>query len=258
MPVLSKTARVKKEKAAASGGPYKAIVVMYMAGGCDSFNLVVPHSNCGAHDLYADYKAVRTNAALAKTSLLQIAALPAKSQPCETFGLHPKLKNVQRMYNEFNAAVIANVGTLVEPITKAQFLDRSGKRPSSLYAHNVQTGHTQSVHAGSNEVTKGVLGRIVEALNKQGGANPLKTAGYSLAGLADILDGEQQANIMSTSGVTRFGGYSKYAEAIRAMTQNVSESIFAETYNKLLEGALEETEYVHHEYTHRSGAFNNT
>ena len=112
--------------------PYKAVIVMFMNGGCDSFNLLVPHSKCGAHDLFKEYTNIRGAAAL-KTSELNTIDVPAGTQPCDEFGIHASLPNLARMYTEGNASFIASVGALVEPITKAEFLGRTKRFPSSLY-----------------------------------------------------------------------------------------------------------------------------
>jgi hypothetical protein len=61
-----------------------------MQGGAASFNMLVPHSNCAEVDLFEQYSAIRANTALAKGRLLPID-VPAGTQPCSTFGLHPEL-----------------------------------------------------------------------------------------------------------------------------------------------------------------------
>jgi uncharacterized protein (DUF1800 family) len=119
--------------------PYKAVIVMFMNGGCDSFNLLVPHSKCGAHDLFKEYTNIRGAAAL-KTSELNTIDVPAGTQPCDEFGIHASLPNLARMYTEGNASFIASVGALVEPITKAEFLGRTKRFPSSLYVEYVERG----------------------------------------------------------------------------------------------------------------------
>ena len=68
------------------------------------------------------------------------------AQPCSTLGVHPRLTSVQRLYQEGDAAFLTNVGTLVEPMSKAQYLAKEKQRPPSLFAHNVQVKVTQSMH----------------------------------------------------------------------------------------------------------------
>ena len=70
---------------------YRAVVVLFMAGGCASFNMLVPHSRCGGGDLYDEYARMRGNVALPKSGLLRIG-VPGGTQPCDTFGVHPSLR----------------------------------------------------------------------------------------------------------------------------------------------------------------------
>ena len=95
---------------------YKAVVVIYCYGGMDSYNVLVPHSNCAAKDMYAEYADVRGPVTMPKESLLQIS-VPAGTQPCDTFGLHPKIPRIKSMYDDGEALFVANIGTLLAPIT---------------------------------------------------------------------------------------------------------------------------------------------
>ena len=119
----------------------------------------MPHSDCGSYDLYDDYATVRgTGLAIPKSTLLRIKPRPG-TQPCGTFGLNPKMTNLQRLYDHGDAAMLANVGPLVEPITKEQFDNNDGKRqvPPGLFAHNIQQRVVANVHA-QHISAEGVVG----------------------------------------------------------------------------------------------------
>lgn len=104
---------------------YKAIVYIFMTGGVDSFNILMPHSECnGGIDLETQYQDVRTDIALAKSTMLEIDAT-SQSQPCNKFGLHPELTFVQSLYNDSDVSFIANIGSMVEPITKEEYNSKS-------------------------------------------------------------------------------------------------------------------------------------
>lgn len=140
----SATPRTAVSRPASGGRPYKALIVLFLEGGADSWNLLVPHSGCTPGNVstnYEMYEALRggvtEGVALAYEDLLPIS-VPDPSQPCSTFGVHPALPVVQRLYNEGDAAFLTNVGMLVEPMTKADYLAKVGQRPPSLFAHNVQ------------------------------------------------------------------------------------------------------------------------
>ena len=85
-----------------------------MEGGCDTFNLLVPHSSCGSTDLYDEYARIRSNVALPKAGLLR-TNVAAGTQPCGTFGVHPRLPFVKSLYDAAVASFVANVGAMVEP-----------------------------------------------------------------------------------------------------------------------------------------------
>lgn len=117
----------------------------------------MPHSECGAHDLYKDYAAVRgPGLAIKQAHLLPIKPRP-DTQPCGVFGINPVMPHLQRLYNQGDAAMLANVGAMVEPITKQEYKEKAKRVPPSLFAHNTQQRVTASVHAQYGQA-KGVVG----------------------------------------------------------------------------------------------------
>ena len=117
----------------------------------------VPHSDCGDHDLYEDYATVRgPGVAIKKSHLLPIKPRPG-TQPCGVFGINPVMPHLQRLYNQGDAAMLANVGPLVEPITKQEYKEKKKRVPPSLFAHNTQQRVTASVHAQYGQA-KGIVG----------------------------------------------------------------------------------------------------
>ena len=124
----------------------------------------MPHSDCGNYDLYEDYATARgPGLAIKKSHLLPLKARPG-TQPCDVFGLNPVMRNLQRLYDQGDAAMLANVGPLVEPITKQEFTEKTKQRPPLLFAHNTQQQIVASVHAQYN-YAEGVVGAsgVVEA-----------------------------------------------------------------------------------------------
>ena len=123
-------------------------MVIFLAGGADSFSMLVPHSNCKDKDLYDEYAKVRTGAAIAKTSLLPITP-KAGTQPCDTFGLNPNLPFVKSLYDTNEAALLANIGAMIEPVSKEGYFKRSANLPPGLFAHNVMQRSMHNLHAQS-------------------------------------------------------------------------------------------------------------
>ena len=185
-----------------AGRAYKALVYIFLNGGADTYNILVPHSNCGGNDLYAEYTAARGINAIPQASLLQI---PAASQPCATFGVHYELTALKDAYDSGDAAFVANIGALVQPITRAGV--RAGEpKPPSLYSHNTQATIAQNVHAQAAASAKGVLGRIGTVLGdaQPSGEPPYKMKAYSIAGNTKVLEGSRTPpEMLSRSGVVR-------------------------------------------------------
>lgn len=240
--------REKYNPTASQGRPYKAVVVIFLAGGADSFNMVVPHSNCSnGRDLYQEYRTIRGDdpanfMALQKDDLLEFNA--NSSQPCSQFGLHPSLQHIHQLYNDGDAAVMANMGPLVEPITYDDYMNswRTTKKfPPGLYSHNSMSDDTWTIHSGYRDA-KGVLGRMVNQLSNQN--NPYKSAMYTMNGYSRMLDGGilTPETIDPGEGVVRFTEFTPLEHDIGNLTGYESESVFPETFASALQQSLISTE----------------
>lgn len=124
---------------AAPAGPndYRALVCLFLHGGNDSYNLLVPTSAAE----FANYAAVRSNLALAAPgsgSAQAVLPLNVANTPGRTFGVHYAMPNLQQLFNDGRAAFMANIGTLVQPTTITQFKNTSVKLPLALFSHNDQ------------------------------------------------------------------------------------------------------------------------
>ena len=108
---------------------YKALVCIFMFGGNDSNNMIVPTDS-----RYTAYQTMRGPVALTGASLLAAGS--------SGYGFHPALLNVQRLYSENRAAAVFNVGTLVRP-TGRDDLD-NGMLPRNLYSHSDQVQQWQT------------------------------------------------------------------------------------------------------------------
>ena len=96
---LRPSARLHGASSTSLGRPYKAVLYVDLQGGCDSFNVLVPHSNCvnasGApHDLFAEYQAVRGPVIALEKSTLRTIDASGSNQVCGTFGVHPIYQTV--------------------------------------------------------------------------------------------------------------------------------------------------------------------
>ena len=226
---------------AVGGRGYKAIVVVFEGGGADSWNLIVPRNGCG-RDYYAEYQGVRTGAAIPKNDLLPITAT---GQPCTEFGVHPNLAALQQLYTENDAAFYTNIGGLVEPLTKAEYSDRSSSKlkPPSPTAHDISQRTLQNLHA-QNSGAKGVLGRAVDALISA--ASPYASGLYSLSGNAKMVQGVvSRPDIISASqGVVELTEKDLITAAVENVTHYYGHNIMSETYSDLVGVSLKRTDQI--------------
>lgn len=122
---------------------YKAIVCVFLAGGNDSFNMLVPRNQ----EAYNAYAASRANLKLdlfrEDGETYNVLPIETTGQPYPEFGLHPRLSEMQSLYNADKLAFIANVGTLIERIDKDDFNARRF-RPKGLFSHSDQQVHWQT------------------------------------------------------------------------------------------------------------------
>lgn len=161
---------------AAADGPAdsKALVCIFLNGGCDSFNLLVP-TDAARHGVYAASRGAAGTPgglALARESLLPLAA------PAIDLGLHPACVNLQQMANgtghfagKRRLAFVANIGTLVQPVTKAQFKawetgkDAALPVPRALFSHSDQIEQWQTAVPQGMQQLSGWAGRAADILH---------------------------------------------------------------------------------------------
>jgi len=217
-------------------------VVVFMEGGADSFNMLIPVSGCN-RDMYAEYAQVRGNVALplsGSRAILPLEVDPVNNtQPCSTFGTNPKMDFFRDLWVAGDASFFANIGSLIMPMTQAQYNAGTMPKPPGLKGHDTQQRQSQSVHS-ANEGAKGVLGRIAATVTTQ--PQPYRTHVYSMYGTKKLVDGPVQPVVIESSGVQRFSQYGRYKRLIQESTERESQSFFADTYASILEASLQKTE----------------
>jgi uncharacterized protein (DUF1501 family) len=185
-------------RAAATDG-YQALVCIFLVGGNDSNNMIVPVDTAG----YANYSQIRSTLALPQAQLLPLLEPGGVLR----YGLHPALPGLQGLWNAGNLAVVANVGTLVQPLTKAEFLSNSTLKPATLFSHIDQQHEWQAAVAdkASNTGWGGRLADQFSALNA-GASVPsmISTGGNNLF----VTGAASQALVIPTSGSFGLSGFS--------------------------------------------------
>ena len=186
-------------------GDYKALVCVFLFGGNDGNNTIVPYDTAG----YAQYAAVRSSASgiqLAQGSLLPIHP----SSAATPYGLHPSLPELATLFAQRKLAVLANVGTLTQPTDKSQYI--AGQVPLSLYSHSDQQAQWQSSISSAAAGT-GWGGRIADRMA------PLNARGFpvvtSLDGAALFTTGASTSALsIPSSGSFALAGYGGSAASV--------------------------------------------
>jgi uncharacterized protein (DUF1501 family) len=187
---------------AQAASDYKALVCVFLYGGVDGNNLVVPVDAAG----YAQYTAVRTVAS--GVNLTQAELLPIQPASSLTpFGLHPELADIQPLFAQRKLAILANVGPLNQPTTKANYFT---VRPDNLFSHSDQQNQWQS-SVSSGVSRSGWGGRVADATASLNTSFPVVT---SIAGTSLFMVGNATSPLaLPSSGGLALQGFNGGAAA---------------------------------------------
>jgi len=188
-----------------SVGDYKALVCLFLLGGNDSWNMLIPSDATR----YATYSASRSGAAptgmaIAQNTLLPINVLNAAAG--EAYGLHPNLSELARLFNNGSGAFVVNVGTALQPTVKTQYLKPGYPLPPQLFSHADQQAQWQYGQPKQNGTTGwgGLVADRLHVLNA-GATIPMS---ISLSGQNRFQAGASvQPYSISASGPTSLAGY---------------------------------------------------
>jgi uncharacterized protein (DUF1501 family) len=142
--------------AASLDGDFKALVCVFLYGGNDSNNLLVPQGAA-----YNAYATARGALALPSASLRPITPLSGGSG---TWGFHPSMAGLQTLFGQQHLALVANVGPLVAPVTKSEYDAGTAALPPQLFSHSDQTTHWQTA-LPDQPVHSGWGGRVADLLH---------------------------------------------------------------------------------------------
>jgi uncharacterized protein (DUF1501 family) len=214
-------------RAASLPPDYKALVCLFLQGGNDANNLIVPYDSAG----YAAYAAARSNLALPQTGLLPISP---KTSDGRSFALHAAVPELQSLFSSGKAALVANVGTLVFPTTKAQYVANSVPLPPQLFSHSDQQVQWQS-SVPDKPTSTGWGGRLADIVNAFNTNNQISMS-ISVAGTNFFQVGSKVTQYAVTSnGAVTFSGTSGGNNSIRYQAQK---DLFAQAQPGLFDAAF--------------------
>lgn len=165
---------------------YKAMICIFMAGGNDSNNLVIPVGSD-----YANYASIRQNLALPESAVVPISPLNSDGR---AYALHPSCAELATLFSEQKMAMLFNTGPLLSPITRTQYQKNSVAKPPQLFSHSDQVTHWQTALPDQPPRT-GWGGRIADLLH------PCQY---------ELLDGVPTSNSAKISLCTSLAGANTY------------------------------------------------
>lgn len=166
---------------------YKALVCVFLYGGNDANNTLIQFDTNG----YNNYSTIRGPLAIPQAQLLQLSSSP-------NFALNPNLPDIQTLFDTNAAAIVANVGTLVEPTNRTQYL--AGQTvPTNLFSHPDQQLEWQNA-AQSGATQTGWAGRIADTLNLSYNSNANIPMITSVAGDTLFCNGASSTPVSVSPG----------------------------------------------------------
>ena len=219
---------------------YKALVCVFLYGGNDSANMLIPTATTE----YADYAAGRGPLTLARDSILN---LQAANDDGRQLGLHPSMPGLANLNRQGKAAMLANVGTLIAPTTLSQFRNRGSEIPPNLFSHNDQQvlWQTSIANEGSAFQPNGWGGRVADLIHSAHNDSSLSMlislGGTNFFQVADTLQpvrlpggglpAYKLGQDTSDAGVERYAAFRKILDKGYA---NMLESAFSDVSNRAI------------------------
>lgn len=229
-PLLSTLLGLQMTKAAVAAAHnysgYKALVCVFLSGGNDSFNMLVPRE-IGE---YNEYATIRSNLALQRQQLLPITDTGGRQ-----FGLHPQIPELANLYSQGKLAFLANVGNLIAPTTQSDFENNKQSLPVGLFSHSDQQKHWQTSIPQSRQQLTGWAGRMADAITDIVNARTSVPMNISLKSTNILQTGDTVVPyVVGTRGAAQLSAYGGKGPWARMLT-GVTDGLLGQTYEDLLE-----------------------
>nr|WP_087018924.1 DUF1501 domain-containing protein [Thaumasiovibrio subtropicus] len=211
----------------AAGNDYKALICLFLYGGNDSFNMVVPADAAN----HTNYLAARPDIGLQLNEMADMAGFTDEAG--QQVRLNGQMPNLAQLMLEGAATTIVNVGTMLEPTTKANY--SQVRKPANLGAHNKQQLAWQRSWNISEYNPFGWAGMMMDIL-----ASPSLIAENMEISGGELLDGQQAIPVeVESNGVAAMDalGHSNIVkENFSSLVDNPYGSLFSQAYTARLQG----------------------
>ncbi len=225
------------ELSAQTASDYKALVFIFLQGGNDQTNTVIKLDTTG----YNQYINTRPTLALSKDKILAINPLDG-----QLVGLHTSLTEITQLFNQGECAIVSNVGTLIEPVTKQQYQNSIGNFPKKLFSHSDQQLTWQNL-----EQSVGWLGKMNDYLINQN-TNTI-FSNISLNGNQPILIGnnsrcypitDEGAGIINSINNTYFFGSTTMSQTMRQILTKERNNLILKEYAQINKRSIDSSQLL--------------
>ena len=233
--------------------PYKALVVVMLHGGYDSYNVLVPKTcsgtNSAGQTVVEQYNHERGTIQVPIEKRDTVVNSTGTGQPCEEFAIHRNISVVRDLYNQGDLCFFMNTGLLNQPVTRQNF---EALTISQLFAHNAMQLELQKVDPYDTIVHSGFLGRLAYILNHPSYDFTAQALGINSLwrAVTDNVTLNPPPIVMSEFGAQRFNSKPQQeayeprleVQALNNVTHMAS-SIFGETWSDHFTDAIEESDF---------------
>ncbi len=181
--------QLARTASAAPNGSYRAMVGVFLFGGNDGWNMVVPTDS-----RYSGYASSRGTVALAQNRLTALDG--------SAYALHPAMSALNSIWAEGAMNVVLNAGTLYAPLTKSLYQSRGDLRPTNLQSHSDEQAHWQGLRARSDNFD-GFMGRIADRASQTATPALISLGGSNLA----VIGQRSSPLILPSTGTLSRTGY---------------------------------------------------
>lgn len=220
----------------ALSGDYKALVCIFLAGGNDSYNMLMPNAGTA----YDDYATTRSNLAIAADQMLPLNLVAGSGE----YGIHPSMSSVQQLFNDQKLAFLANTGTLIEPTTAAEYNSGAANAPLGLYSHSDQQQQWQTGFTHERS-TIGWAGRISDLIGDMN-TNQNIAMNVSLSGTNILQSGGSQVQfVVNQEGsqmINQYGQPWNFSEVLTSSINSLMDyqyqDVFKQTYVDITKNSI--------------------
>jgi uncharacterized protein (DUF1501 family) len=221
---------INAASAATTPTDYKALVCIFLYGGNDGHNMIVPTDS----STYSGYSSARGPLAIPSSLLLPVSLAASDGH---TYGFHPSCPELQTLFNNGKLGVLFNVGTLIAPVTRAQATAGVGV-PGNLFSHNDQQSFWQT-SISDRPVSTGWGGRAADLLKSLNG-NAQVSMNITLAGTNQFEIGNvvSQYSVLPTGSVGLVNVSSTQVQSVLDVMGNTRTNLLEQEYAKITTRAI--------------------